>query len=307
MTDIPIDPVAFPSIQGRCPACGGQSLFVGSGGWLTCSRLECPEPDAASTLLERKPAPAEHCGDTQIHPSHKAMRGVVVFRCPGTKPPTPERREQVAAAIEHALLPVMPRRDHRKQAANQATDAALAVRDQRVEQLRAEVRRQIDAKVGIGRLLSRFQAQAAAVRDVLRQHGIDLDDDPAATIRDTIAVLKARAQVAEAELATLREGEEPHADEAAIATPAQWIWLWNRATPERRLEVAEQIQESAARADRCFMGNHEGRLADIEPAIARVHAYLISLCAEPHPSHDHVCPDDVRRDVLAALDQPPTV
>jgi hypothetical protein len=42
---------AFPDVQGRCPACHGQSLFLGSGGYITCARLECPEPDAASTLL----------------------------------------------------------------------------------------------------------------------------------------------------------------------------------------------------------------------------------------------------------------
>ncbi|NEB70330.1 hypothetical protein G3I39_25215 [Streptomyces fulvissimus] len=40
-------------VQGRCPACGSTSLFLGSGGYVTCARLECPEPDAASSLLER--------------------------------------------------------------------------------------------------------------------------------------------------------------------------------------------------------------------------------------------------------------
>jgi hypothetical protein len=48
-------PGGFPDVQGRCPACGGSSLFVGSGGYITCSRIECPEPDAATTLLERNP------------------------------------------------------------------------------------------------------------------------------------------------------------------------------------------------------------------------------------------------------------
>lgn len=41
-----------------------------------------------------------------------------------------------------------------------------------------------------------------------------------------------------------------------------------------------------------------------QAAIARVHAVLISLCREPHPSHGHLCPDDVRRTILDALDQP---
>ncbi|MGC9540200.1 DUF6085 family protein [Streptomyces sp. UG1] len=38
-------------IQGHCPACGWSTLFVGDGGYLTCSRLECPQPDAAHRIL----------------------------------------------------------------------------------------------------------------------------------------------------------------------------------------------------------------------------------------------------------------
>jgi hypothetical protein len=30
----------------------GSTLFVGSGGYVTCSYIGCPEPDAVSTLLE---------------------------------------------------------------------------------------------------------------------------------------------------------------------------------------------------------------------------------------------------------------
>lgn len=44
-------PKTFPSIQGRCPACRGDSLFIGSGGYVTCSRLDCPNPSAADQLL----------------------------------------------------------------------------------------------------------------------------------------------------------------------------------------------------------------------------------------------------------------
>ncbi|MET8766351.1 DUF6085 family protein [Streptomyces sp. NPDC004658] len=43
----------FPSIQGRCPACRGDSLFIGSGGYVTCSRIDCPDPCAADDLLHR--------------------------------------------------------------------------------------------------------------------------------------------------------------------------------------------------------------------------------------------------------------
>lgn len=44
----------FPSVQGRCPSCGATSLFLGAGGYVTCSRATCSAPDAASTLLEAR-------------------------------------------------------------------------------------------------------------------------------------------------------------------------------------------------------------------------------------------------------------
>lgn len=40
-----------PEIQGYCPACGGTSLFLGSGGHVTCARLGCLNPSAADQLL----------------------------------------------------------------------------------------------------------------------------------------------------------------------------------------------------------------------------------------------------------------
>ncbi|MFB6805433.1 DUF6085 family protein [Streptomyces sp. NPDC056387] len=47
-------PVApFPDVQGRCPACGGASLFLASDGYITCSRIDCPDPDSASKALAR--------------------------------------------------------------------------------------------------------------------------------------------------------------------------------------------------------------------------------------------------------------
>jgi hypothetical protein len=44
----------LPLVQGNCPACSSASLFLGNGGYVTCSRIDCPEPDAASTALERR-------------------------------------------------------------------------------------------------------------------------------------------------------------------------------------------------------------------------------------------------------------
>jgi uncharacterized protein DUF6085 len=39
-------------VRGHCPACGRHNLFVGQGGYLTCTTLACPRPDAVATLLE---------------------------------------------------------------------------------------------------------------------------------------------------------------------------------------------------------------------------------------------------------------
>jgi hypothetical protein len=39
-------------VRGHCPMGCGETLFLGSGGYVTCSLIGCPEPDAASTLLE---------------------------------------------------------------------------------------------------------------------------------------------------------------------------------------------------------------------------------------------------------------
>jgi len=39
-------------VRGQCPACGLPTLFVGTGGYLTCSLIDCPMPDAASRILE---------------------------------------------------------------------------------------------------------------------------------------------------------------------------------------------------------------------------------------------------------------
>ena len=44
----------FPTVQGRCPACRGAGLFLGSGGHVTCPRVDCPNPTAADDLLHQR-------------------------------------------------------------------------------------------------------------------------------------------------------------------------------------------------------------------------------------------------------------
>ncbi|MEE4540967.1 hypothetical protein V2S66_03165 [Streptomyces sp. V4-01] len=43
------------------------------------------------------------------------------------------------------------------------------------------------------------------------------------------------------DLAALHEGEQPYTDESTMPTPAQWIWRWNRCTPEQRLDAAAHV------------------------------------------------------------------
>jgi hypothetical protein len=49
----------LPLVQGNCPACKRAGLFLGSGGYTTCSNPDCPEPDAATTVLEQYGAEAQ--------------------------------------------------------------------------------------------------------------------------------------------------------------------------------------------------------------------------------------------------------
>lgn len=40
-------------VKGRCPACNlNGTLFVGSGGWITCGYIPCPNPTAIADMQE---------------------------------------------------------------------------------------------------------------------------------------------------------------------------------------------------------------------------------------------------------------
>lgn len=43
--------IGNPTVRGNCPTCGFESLFLGNNGYVTCSRVECKEPGAATDLL----------------------------------------------------------------------------------------------------------------------------------------------------------------------------------------------------------------------------------------------------------------
>lgn len=54
-------------VQGRCPACNWHTLFLGNGGHVTCSRLECPNPSAADELLHGDARPAATGATERAH------------------------------------------------------------------------------------------------------------------------------------------------------------------------------------------------------------------------------------------------
>jgi hypothetical protein len=70
-------------------------------------------------------------------------------------------------------------------------------------------------------------------------------------------------RAAEAALTAIHEGEEPYEDKRVVPTPGQWIWRWNRATAEERLQRAEQVIADYTRLDRArqvlvFHGDRPG-------------------------------------------------
>lgn len=60
MTTRPDRLTAHPAVSGKCPACGWSTLFLGSGGYVTCGAAECPAPDAADRLLHHEAAEHRH-------------------------------------------------------------------------------------------------------------------------------------------------------------------------------------------------------------------------------------------------------
>lgn len=59
----------YPQVQGRCPTCGAASLFLGEGGFVTCSWLTCSRPDHATDVLDGGTPfhDINGCGRTQRH------------------------------------------------------------------------------------------------------------------------------------------------------------------------------------------------------------------------------------------------
>jgi hypothetical protein len=90
-----------------------------------------------------------------------------------------------------------------------------------------------------------------------------------------------RADTAEAEITRLRAGADPTpVPEAANHTPAQWLHRLLEAPAEERLEVITRLEEAQARADRCFLSNHEGAGAELRAARAEAEQLRERLAAQ---------------------------
>ncbi|MCX5407479.1 hypothetical protein OHA37_26900 [Streptomyces sp. NBC_00335] len=104
-------------------------------------------------------------------------------------------------------------------------------------------------------------------------------------------------------LAGLHEGEESHPEAANSGSPAQWIWSWNRAAPEQRLDMAGRILAAFETADGCFLLNHKTetpRRKSAEATIERVREVAAWLRLN-YPGLD------AGQRVLAALEPPKEV
>lgn len=75
-------------------------------------------------------------------------------------------------------------------------------------------------------------------------------------------------ELLQAEIARLREGEEPYTEEGVVPTPGQWIWRWNRLTAAKRQARATQILEMSVKSFDCVMADHEGAVDELRTTTA---------------------------------------
>lgn len=123
-----------------------------------------------------------------------------------------------------------------------------------------------DERTEIARDMDRLAKRKQELADALGMDRLrDWDD-----IRNAAAALLRDRDEQNAELERLRAGEEPATNKALRPTPGQWIWQWNRATPEKRLDMAAQILDGMARANDCFMADHEAQIASLRAEVERL-------------------------------------
>ncbi|MGW2170378.1 hypothetical protein ACWC1C_07580 [Streptomyces sp. NPDC001705] len=111
---------------------------------------------------------------------------------------------------------------------------------------------------------------------ILRDLGVegDLGARGVATLANTVRTMREELQRAETAFAQLREGEDPlfEGQHPATASPAQWLWLWNRASPAERLAHAERIITVSQEASACFLGKHGPNLEQLRHRVSTAEA-----------------------------------
>lgn len=124
---------------------------------------------------------------------------------------------------------------------------------------------------------------ATALRDTLT-HALGEDGycphcgrGDCAPTADQYEQMRQRALATETALAALHAGEEPCPDPLIELTPAQWLWQWNRATPEQRLDMIGRVQQAFADQTACHFGAHRAQVERARrdgAAVGRVRAEL---------------------------------
>lgn len=73
-------------VQGYCPSCGGESLFLGKGGHVTCNRVGgCKDPTVADRILDDRETDHIVCFSAESftirHPLRERAQGDDLFTC----------------------------------------------------------------------------------------------------------------------------------------------------------------------------------------------------------------------------------
>ena len=68
-------PRQYPNIQGCCPSCRAESLFLGTNGYVTCSVIGCKDPGAAHDMLKHGVNDSELAGRLQAEARVAVLEG----------------------------------------------------------------------------------------------------------------------------------------------------------------------------------------------------------------------------------------
>jgi hypothetical protein len=90
-----------PRIANRCQSCGARSLFIGAGGWLTCSVIGCARPaheEAVEALRAERDEALARCG--QLREALKHAR-LTLSQSESTEPEDDISEDEVGRCWQH--------------------------------------------------------------------------------------------------------------------------------------------------------------------------------------------------------------